>query len=68
MLHLLASNQILPRVDRIFALKDYAKAFALFESNQGQGQGTHADFKSQIVLRNVVPAKRGTFSKYESVI
>jgi NADPH2:quinone reductase len=36
-LSFLASGAIRPRVDRIFSLKDYHKAFELFAHNQGRG-------------------------------
>ena len=36
-LDFMASGAIQPRVDRTFALADFAKAFELFEHNQGRG-------------------------------
>jgi NADPH2:quinone reductase len=36
-LNFLAVGAFKPRVDRVFLLQDYAKAFELFESNQGRG-------------------------------
>ena len=36
-LHYLASGAAQPRVDRIFPLEDFFKAFELFENNQGRG-------------------------------
>jgi NADPH2:quinone reductase len=36
-LQFLASGAIRPRVDRIFSITEYYKAFELFEQNQGRG-------------------------------
>jgi NADPH:quinone reductase len=36
-LHFLASGAIRPRVDRVFPLQQFDKAFSLFENNQGRG-------------------------------